>query len=211
METAPGIHKRLFFDTCTALQATGLACGLASCHAEPPLVASSAPWGLQQPTDGLVFCSGCFRIAYCNPTCQRAGWKDHRPMCRAFKEANEVEASMGRALTARKLSPFDALAVVVASVEKIDEARTKGAFVDKALLMLTRRCRNCLRTPHTLPTLAVEMGGRPHSTLRAYYFCRACKIAACCSEECWREYMPVRARARARPANPCGRAVNVGH
>lgn len=192
---SPGIHKRLFFDTCTALQATGLACGLASCHAQPPLVASSAPWGLQQPTDGLIFCSGCFRIAYCNPACQHADWKDHRPMCRAFKEANEVEAAMGRALTAPRVSPVDALAVVVASMEKIEKAHTKGAFVDKALLMLTRRCRNCLRTPHLLPTLTVGA----QATVRAYYFCRACKIAACCSEECWREYMPVRARARAAP------------
>jgi TPR repeat protein len=39
--------------------------------------------GLEQ--DGLRYCAGCKKVAYCSPEHQRAHWKTHKPLCRREK------------------------------------------------------------------------------------------------------------------------------
>ncbi|KAF6749847.1 hypothetical protein DFP72DRAFT_911891 [Ephemerocybe angulata] len=38
-------------------------------------------------------CAGCRLVSYCNPECQRANWKDHKPVCkRQQKQAADLKA-----------------------------------------------------------------------------------------------------------------------
>jgi tetratricopeptide (TPR) repeat protein len=35
--------------------------------------------------EGLNFCSGCLQRQYCSPKCQKEAWKEHKPVCNAYK------------------------------------------------------------------------------------------------------------------------------
>jgi MYND finger len=52
--------------------------------------------GLKQ--DGLKYCGGCKKVAYCSPEHQQAHWKTHKPECQrtarlpVAEEKSDVES-----------------------------------------------------------------------------------------------------------------------
>ena len=42
--------------------------------------------------DSLLKCSACGSVGYCNQSCQKADWKNHKKVCRCFK----IEALSGK-------------------------------------------------------------------------------------------------------------------
>ncbi|KAF7309335.1 MYND-type domain-containing protein [Mycena indigotica] len=43
----------------------------------------------------LLRCSGCLYVYYCSKACQKAAWKNHKPMCRLKKDAHATRNQVG--------------------------------------------------------------------------------------------------------------------
>ena len=43
-------------------------------------------------SDRILFCAGCKKVPYCNSTCQKAHWKEHKKMCSYSKKDTETAA-----------------------------------------------------------------------------------------------------------------------
>lgn len=181
----------LFVPALTTLQLSGLACGLPTCHAVAALAPGGDAFG-QQQEKALLLCSGCERIYYCSVDCQRKAWPAHKAACKVLAaRVNPAEAAFAARAPPGPLPAGACSTVIDGLLQQFDAEMRRGdaaraeinpqSFHESAFLLKGRRCRHCRRTPHTGVSRA------------AFFFCRTCLLAACCSRECVAEYAPVHA------------------
>ena len=80
------------------LQATGrMLCNIAVPHFCNNLACTniSGPTEAQLVSGRGCVCAGCRTARYCGPACQRAAWKQHRPVCKALAAAVAAPAGVG--------------------------------------------------------------------------------------------------------------------
>ncbi len=70
-------------------------------------------------------CSGCKRVAYCSRDCQKVDWKDHKVMCKMFKESKDdggepIQNTMNEMITFLDSVEFKLLLRPLLKIDKIN-------------------------------------------------------------------------------------------
>ncbi|KAJ7437919.1 hypothetical protein B0H11DRAFT_2106182 [Mycena galericulata] len=141
---------------------------------------------------GLLRCSGCRRLAYCNDKCQKADWRHHKAMCQTIqlveKDA-EVTSEMAAAYPQAAQNDFetlDRISVVhanrmVALCEKLLQRPLKTREID--VIAYEPKCLACARTNMILQTEARMR--EAESTGAVLTPCERCKMSFGCCDEHW--------------------------
>ncbi|KAJ7767820.1 hypothetical protein B0H16DRAFT_1412175 [Mycena metata] len=172
-------------------------------------------------------CSGCLRISYCSPECQKVDWKIHKPMCKALsaiEKSNPIAAAMLLSavpsepttdvnvlndISARQISSI--LDFCRRSVQRywlggvvlpMLTFRSKLTLLQEELVMFEPRCMVCTRTDQIIRMEAAMMGATIDNSRRLIP-CPQCNLSFCCSTAHWKA-------ARALHHGPCEDA-DYGH
>jgi len=163
------------------------ACGNCGAQAAPAGVID-VDAGITAYRPSLAACARCRRVRYCNVACQRADHARHKLLCAPLAACNAMEAEAEAARGATPL-PACALSAIMASAAHLTRA-VVGLERSTALKYVARFCRACFRTAGMM---------QPGAALH----CRACLLAVCCSEACWRAYAPAHAASGSCAALRC--------
>ncbi|KAJ7648327.1 hypothetical protein DFH06DRAFT_1476348 [Mycena polygramma] len=182
----------------------------------PPLPPLPALQGLACPTcfkeDDIPLsrCSGCHRISYCSPECQKVDRKMHKPMCKAL---NAVEKSdpiaAAEFLSTLPSEPITDVQVLNhKTVEQISiildfcrrSLQRPATYFETYLVVSEPRCLVCTRTEQVLRMEAAIMGATTDNSRRLLP-CPQCNLSFCCSQAHWEA-------AHALHHGPCEDAVH---
>ncbi|KAJ7438940.1 hypothetical protein B0H11DRAFT_2103469 [Mycena galericulata] len=153
----------------------------------------------------LSRCSGCRRISYCSPECQKLDWKPHKPMCKAL---SAIEKNNPMALATLFFSLPNEPTTDLNFLHNQTEAhgsnmrsfceRTLGRRANTAecnLIGWEPRCMVCTRTDQLIRIEAAK-NGTTSEPLAHLVPCPRCDLSFCCSPAHW-------AVARALHDGPC--------
>ncbi|KAJ6451663.1 hypothetical protein C8R47DRAFT_1061840 [Mycena vitilis] len=141
----------------------------------------------------LSRCSGCHRIAYCSPECQKMDWKPHKPMCKALSAIEKDPALVADLLS----SVANQGTTDVGALRQITEEQ-RSVIMDYCQLHMNRpvttaeinlmgwepRCIVCTRTEQLLRMEAASNGPTVESLPRLSP-CAHCNLSFCCSPAHW--------------------------
>ncbi|KAJ7488976.1 hypothetical protein FB451DRAFT_1080414 [Mycena latifolia] len=148
----------------------------------------------------LPRCSGCLRIAYCSPECQKLDWKVHKPICKALGAI----LTNNPAATTKLLATLPSeLTTDVNVVNKITQADVSSnyAFCERSLrrdltlfeenLVLEEpRCLVCARTDN-LFRMEAARNNKTAENSRCLIPCLECNLSFCCSPAHWEAARPL--------------------
>ncbi|KAF7334488.1 MYND-type domain-containing protein [Mycena venus] len=152
---------------------------------------------------GLLRCSGCRRLAYCNNECQKADWRNHKAICQTLQlvekdiEATSEMAAAFPEAAQNDLKTLDRISVahadqMVALCEKLLQRSLTSREID--VISYEPKCLACARTDMILRTKAHMP--EAESTGAVITPCERCKMSFGCCDEHW-------SVARALHQGPC--------
>ncbi|KAJ6467949.1 hypothetical protein C8R47DRAFT_1325878 [Mycena vitilis] len=140
----------------------------------------------------LSRCSGCHRISYCSPECQKVDWKMHKPMCKAISavEKSDPTAAAHFLSTIPSEAITDVQALNRKAVDQItvilDFCRRSlprpATYFETYLVVCEPRCLACTRTDQVLRMEASILGA---TNSRRLLPCPQCNLSFCCSPAHW--------------------------
>jgi len=156
------------------------------------------------PNPHLVRCSACKRAKYCNKTCQKKNWKEHKTVCKIIQTYDQLCESLfgefhpasGRMGVFQKFQKFQKM---MESSQQYDFIREIAPMVQfpthisdtawktaETLIAYSPSCSICHKTEYD------NKGVNGHSQIeRKLKRCPKCKCGWCCSEEHFAEYQPM--------------------
>ncbi|KAJ7839648.1 hypothetical protein B0H13DRAFT_2101891 [Mycena leptocephala] len=152
----------------------------------------------------LSRCSGCHRISYCSPECQKDGWKQHKPMCKAlsgieksnpiagatlfFSLPNEPTTDLNFLHNQTEAHGSNMLGFCERSFQR------QATIPERNLVGWEPRCMVCTRTDQLIRMEAAKNGtsDKPKQLVP----CPQCNLSFCCSPAHWEA-------ARALHHGPC--------
>ncbi|KAJ7190580.1 hypothetical protein GGX14DRAFT_507204 [Mycena pura] len=150
----------------------------------------------------LSRCTGCFRVSYCTPECQKNDWKTHKPMCKALS-AIEKNNPIAAAALLFSLSPHPTTELNVLHNMGESHASNISSFCQRSLgrnLTIPERnlvgweprCMACTRTDQIMRIEAAKSGGTSTAQKpRQLIPCPRCNLSFCCSPAHWAAALPL--------------------
>ncbi|KAJ7100363.1 hypothetical protein C8R44DRAFT_859306 [Mycena epipterygia] len=160
-------------------------------------------------------CSGCHRISYCSPECQKVDWKMHKPMCKALSAIEKINpiaaAKLLSSLPSEPITNVEVLnrmaAVQISSILDFCQRSLQRQITlfEENLVIFEPRCMVC-RAPDPaaqcsartdqLIRMEAAITGTTTDNSRHLIPCPQCNLCFCCSPAHWEA-------ARALHHGPC--------
>ncbi|KAJ7183475.1 hypothetical protein C8R46DRAFT_1308118 [Mycena filopes] len=160
--------------------------------------------------DGLLSrCGGCRRISYCSPECQKADWRNHKPICKALSSIEKNNpmalATSFSTLPSEPTTDLNVLhnitkahASTLLTYCQLSFGRPPDVF-ERNLIRWEPRCMVCTRTDQLIRMEAATKNGgttSPEKPTQQLIPCPQCELSFCCSPAHWEV-------ARALHHGPC--------
>ncbi|KAJ7183518.1 hypothetical protein C8R46DRAFT_1067191 [Mycena filopes] len=143
----------------------------------------------------LSRCSGCRRISYCSPECQKADWRNHKPICKAL---SSIEKNNPMALATSFFSLPSEPTTDLNVLHNMTEAhgsnilrfceRSLGRLpnvLERNLIGWEPRCMVCTRTDQLIRMEATKNGTTSEQPKQQLIPCPRCDLSFCCSPAHW--------------------------
>lgn len=121
----------------------------------------------------LSACSRCHKVYYCNVTCQRKHWADHKGCCQVFADVEETLREENKPMTCG----LDRLRNVQQALEMTHLFAGEGMV---RMFLYGPSCSICYKSPF-------HFGQK---STKDWYRCKTCNFGWCCSEAHWKIYKP---------------------
>ncbi|KAJ7660558.1 hypothetical protein B0H17DRAFT_1095046 [Mycena rosella] len=139
----------------------------------------------------LSRCSGCLRISYCSPACQKLDWELHKPLCKALGAVEKSGPIATTLIAALRKQPTIDLNVLnnmtQAYIDTISlfcqaSLQRPPTVLEWSLFSSEPRCLVCTRTDQLIRMEAANNGAEKSRRLIP---CPECNLTFCCSPEHW--------------------------
>ncbi|KAJ6502868.1 hypothetical protein C8R47DRAFT_969635 [Mycena vitilis] len=142
-------------------------------------------------------CSGCHRIAYCSPECQKTDWKSHKPMCKALSAIEKDPAAFAALLSTvanQATTDLGALRTITEEhrsiILKFFVSSSPVNVLERNLVGWESRCIVCTRTDQLI-RMEATMNGPATEPFPRLSPCPRCDLSFCCSRAHWEIARPL--------------------
>ena len=117
-----------------------------------------------------MICSRCHCVSYCNSTCQKKHWKEHKIKCK-------IQISLSTFLKPFPIHSHEHRRSLMGNACK--RMYPNNPMTDIKLLFYDKICSICLKSPY-----------HTGNNTKEWYSCDKCHFGWCCSQAHWEEYVP---------------------